>query len=130
MISPNQESFEFHGSRTGVLSVKPLKTEPQPVTISLKELNATLIGNSPAMTGLKRRIQVVASSAETVLILGESGTGKELIARAIHDLGPRRNKSFLAVNCGALSESLLESELFGHVRGAFTGATTNKKGIF
>jgi hypothetical protein len=60
MISPNQESFDFHGNRTGILSVKPLKTEPQPVTTSLNELDATLIGNSPAMTELKRRIQVVA----------------------------------------------------------------------
>ena len=82
------------------------------------------------MRQLKDLIRVVAPSQETVLITGESGTGKELIARAIHDLSPRRNKPFLAVNCGAFAESLLESELFGHVKGSFTGATTNKKGFF
>jgi transcriptional regulator with PAS, ATPase and Fis domain len=96
----------------------------------LQELNAKLIGDSTVMQNLKRSIQAVASSAETMLITGESGTGKELIARAIHDCSTRRQKPFLPVNCGALTESLLESELFGYVKGAFTGATTNKKGFF
>jgi transcriptional regulator with GAF, ATPase, and Fis domain len=82
------------------------------------------------MLELKRSIRTVAKSVESVLISGESGTGKELIARAIHDLSSRSNAPYLAVNCGALSESLLESELFGHVRGAFTGAMANKKGFF
>jgi len=82
------------------------------------------------MRTLRKTIRLLAGSSETVLITGESGTGKELIARAIHDLSARRNKTFLAVNCGALTESLLESELFGHVKAAFTGATASKKGFF
>ncbi len=93
-------------------------------------LDGTLIGESELMQALKKSIQTVATSAETVLITGESGTGKELIARAVHDLGSRRSKPFLPVNCGALNESLLESELFGHMKGSFTGAITNKKGFF
>jgi two-component system, NtrC family, response regulator HydG len=93
-------------------------------------LDAMLIGESEVMLNLKRSIRTVALSSETVLITGESGTGKELIARAIHDLSTRCREPFLAVNCGALTESLVESELFGHVRGAFTGAMTNKKGFF
>ncbi len=82
------------------------------------------------MHDLRESIRLVATSDETLLITGDSGTGKELIARAVHDLSRRRSKPFLPVNCGALTESLLESELFGHVKGAFTGATTNKKGFF
>jgi transcriptional regulator with PAS, ATPase and Fis domain len=93
-------------------------------------LHATLIGQSQPMRHLRSTIQTVAKSSETVLITGESGTGKELIARLVHELSARCNGPYLAVNCGALSESLVESEVFGHVRGAFTGATTNKKGFF
>jgi transcriptional regulator with PAS, ATPase and Fis domain len=72
----------------------------------------------------------VAPTKSTVLILGESGTGKEMIARAVHEHSPRANRPFIAVDCGALTETLLESELFGHVRGAFTGAVADKKGVF
>jgi transcriptional regulator with GAF, ATPase, and Fis domain len=96
----------------------------------IDQLDIRLIGNSKPMQALKRSIRLVANSSETVLITGESGTGKELIAHAIHDLGARCREPFLAINCGALTESLVESELFGHVRGAFTGAMTNKKGFF
>lgn len=94
------------------------------------DLDAKLTGESQAMQVLKRSIITAASCSSTVLITGESGTGKELIARSIHDLSTRRGQPFLAVNCGALTESLLESELFGHVKGAFTGATAYKKGMF
>ena len=89
-----------------------------------------LIGVSPAMRSVKAQAQAVADSHGTVLIVGESGTGKEVVARAIHELSPRRAGPFLAVNCAALSETLLESELFGHEKGAFTGADKLRKGRF
>jgi sigma-54 specific flagellar transcriptional regulator A len=94
------------------------------------ELDAKLIGESPVMRALKNSLLTAAGCSSTVLITGESGTGKELIARSIHELSAHRSYPFLAVNCGALTESLLESELFGHVKGAFTGATSYKKGMF
>jgi two-component system response regulator HydG len=89
-----------------------------------------LIGESPRMRRLKADLVPIAESQGGVLITGESGTGKEVVARAIHDLSPRAGGPFLAVNCAALSESLLESELFGHERGAFTGADRMRKGRF
>ncbi|MCA9287378.1 MAG: sigma-54-dependent Fis family transcriptional regulator [Phycisphaerales bacterium] len=89
-----------------------------------------IIGNSPAIRRVKEQVLAVAGSHGTVLICGESGSGKEVIARAIHELSPRAASPFLAVNCAALSESLLESELFGHERGAFTGADRLRKGRF
>ncbi|MGL4514651.1 MAG: sigma-54 interaction domain-containing protein [Lacipirellulaceae bacterium] len=89
-----------------------------------------LIGSSPAMQQVYRLTRQVATSRASVLLLGETGTGKELIAKAIHELSDRRKRPFVRVNCGALSESLLESELFGHVRGAFTGAIDNRTGRF
>ena len=91
---------------------------------------SSLVGRSPAMLEVYKKIGMVSDSRATVLITGESGTGKELVARAIHANGPRAQQRFLAVNCGAFTESLLESELFGHVRGSFTGASVNKIGIF
>ncbi|MCB0270284.1 MAG: sigma-54-dependent Fis family transcriptional regulator [Calditrichaeota bacterium] len=89
-----------------------------------------IIGQSPAMQQVFRMLEKVIPTDTTVLLLGETGTGKELIAKAIHFNGPRKDKMFVAQNCGAMPDSLLESELFGHVKGAFTGATGDKKGLF
>jgi two-component system response regulator PilR (NtrC family) len=89
-----------------------------------------LIGTSEVMQKVFTLIRRVAETASTVLICGESGTGKELVARAIHYNSPRRERPFVTVNCGALPEPLLESELFGHMRGSFTGAVSNKEGLF
>src|SRR5438876_5314958 len=89
-----------------------------------------LIGKSKKMQELFKMIEVVSATNSTVMITGESGTGKELVAKAIHLNSPRAEESFISVNCGAFTESLLESELFGYVRGAFTGAAGNKKGLF
>ena len=89
-----------------------------------------IIGRSDRMQSVYQMIETVAQVQSTVLITGESGTGKELVARAIHDLSPRAQKPFVSVNCGAFTETLLESELFGFVKGSFTGATANRKGLF
>src|SRR5690242_2283137 len=89
-----------------------------------------IIGSSPAMEKLKQTVRTVASTASTVLIHGESGTGKELVARAVHVCSPRATDPFVSINCGAFPETLLESELFGYVKGAFTGANQNKRGLF
>jgi DNA-binding NtrC family response regulator len=96
----------------------------------LSQLDTEIISASPEMDRVKKMILKVARSNSTVLIRGESGTGKELIARAIHQNSPRANKVFQAVNCAAINENLLESELFGHEKGSFTGAVSEKKGLF
>src|SRR5450432_3426134 len=89
-----------------------------------------VVGNSPAMRAVYRLTRLVANARASVLLIGETGTGKEVIARNIHRLGTRADGPYVRVNCGALSESLLESELFGHIKGAFTGAIDNKTGRF
>jgi DNA-binding NtrC family response regulator len=97
--------------------------------ISLEDVE-DLVGNSEAMKNVLREVESVAQTNSSVIITGESGTGKELVARAIHANSPRRFFPFVSVHCGALTESLLESELFGHEKGAFTGAMYNRKGRF
>ncbi|HEY6805936.1 MAG TPA: sigma-54 dependent transcriptional regulator [Pyrinomonadaceae bacterium] len=89
-----------------------------------------LVGNSDAIRKVYKLIEQVAPSSASVLITGESGTGKELVARTIHNLSPRRDKPFVAINCSAIPESLMESELFGHEKGSFTGAATRRQGCF
>ena len=96
----------------------------------MREHLGELIGRSAAMQQLFDMIALVAESQATVLIQGESGTGKELVAKTIHRLSDRREKPFVVVDCGSLPETLLESELFGHMKGSFTGATANKRGLF
>jgi two-component system, NtrC family, response regulator PilR len=109
---------QLHGRRTAIKDAR------------LMQLDLMIRGQSKVMRNLKKSILRAADCSSIVLISGESGTGKELIARSIHELGARQREPFLAINCGALTESLLESELFGHVKGAFTGATGYKKGMF
>ncbi len=105
--------------------------EAKPVNAQEKLAEAAdIVGSAPAMIGVYKTVAQVAPTTATVLIVGESGTGKELVARAIHAKSPRANKPFVAVNCAALPESILESELFGHERGSFTGATGTKRGLF
>ncbi|HTH46448.1 MAG TPA: sigma 54-interacting transcriptional regulator, partial [Candidatus Limnocylindria bacterium] len=89
-----------------------------------------IVGHSPALRHVLEQVEQVAPTAATVLVLGETGTGKELFARAIHDRSPRRDRPLVKVNCGAISSGLVESELFGHVKGAFTGAITARDGRF
>jgi DNA-binding NtrC family response regulator len=99
-------------------------------TARMRAVDEEIVGVSDAMERVKKMIVKVAPSSSTVLIRGESGTGKERIARAIHKASPRANERFQAVNCAAINENLLESELFGHERGSFTGAHAEKKGLF
>jgi len=92
--------------------------------------NTNIIGKSTAINSLKKSIQKLARSQAPVYVSGESGSGKELVARSIHEQGPRKDASFVPVNCGAIPKELMESEFFGHKKGSFTGATADKKGLF
>src|SRR6266436_1456859 len=89
-----------------------------------------LVGNSAPMREIYSLVEQVAPSSASVLITGESGTGKELVARTIHKMSPRRDKPFIGINCSAIPETLMESELFGHEKGAFTGAASRRQGCF
>ena len=127
--------FDVEGVRQTIrraLSARRQEPSMESVTPGRDHLEPedALIGASASMVSVYKSIALVAESKTTVLIQGESGTGKELVARAIHAKGPRARAPFLAVNCGALTETLLESELFGYVKGAFTGAAADKEGLF
>ncbi|HTR00644.1 MAG TPA: sigma-54 dependent transcriptional regulator [Candidatus Acidoferrum sp.] len=115
--------------RTLVQSALKL-SQPAPTAEKLQEPADTIVGNSPAIVALKQQITKVARSQAPVCIYGESGSGKELVARAIHDSGPRKDKEFVAINCGAIPAELMESEFFGHKKGSFTGADQDKLGLF
>ncbi len=124
--------LDQHGRRAGVLACFRDLTRETHLARRLGEIEqfAGIVGRDPKMLALYDLIPELAESAVPVLIQGESGTGKELIAAALHNEGPRARQLFVPVNCGALPEGLLESELFGHVKGAFTGAIRDKKGRF
>jgi len=135
----------LQGSRVGAIDLPPAGAvltlgdselalrpddEPDPVAISAREQCGRLIGRTEVMRALFGRIERVAHSDATVLIHGETGTGKELVAEALHELGPRAERPFVVVDCSAIPRDLIESELFGHVRGAFTGASADRRGAF
>jgi len=116
--------------RVSFLLVVRSAQDPRQSSTALPTIFAGMVGRSAAMVDIFRLIQRLDESESTVLVSGESGTGKELVARAVHVHSPRRAGPFVAVNCGALPGELLESELFGHVRGAFTGAVSDRQGRF
>ena len=115
-----------------VAAKRELNHQVQALKLRLRRVEGqpTMIGNHPLMQRVKALIKKIAPTESTVLICGETGTGKELAARAVHEQSDRADKPFVPVNCGALSETLIESELFGHRKGAFTGADENRKGLF
>jgi transcriptional regulator with GAF, ATPase, and Fis domain len=116
---------------SNALFLNELKVDNQRLSERLEALRfGEIIGSSPAMQEVFRKVEKVAATDISVLITGETGTGKELIAREIHRRSPRAGEPFVTINCGAIPENLLESELFGHVKGAFTGAVANKQGKF
>ena len=138
-----RQAYPLRDKEGQVMSMLALSPPQSPVTsladaavpeeippLTVRERLGELIGCSPAMQQLFDMISLVADSSATVLIQGESGTGKELVARTIHQLSCRGERPFVVIDCGSLPETLLESELFGHVKGAFTGAVANKPGLF
>jgi two-component system response regulator PilR (NtrC family) len=129
-----QKPFQMDDIRLVVKNALEKQKLQKDVSILKKQLKhpslENIIGKSPAMQELFSVITKTAESNANVLIIGESGTGKELVAKAIHSLSPRKDNHFVTVNCAAIPEGLLESELFGYMKGAFTGATSNKQGLF
>src|SRR5271167_1358082 len=117
---------------TNIGEILDTRTENETLRRRLRDKGALgrLVGASPQMQGIFHLIEMVAPSTASVLITGASGTGKELVARTIHELSPRRNKPFVPINCAAIPETLIESEIFGHEKGAFTGALERRTGCF
>jgi two-component system response regulator HydG len=122
------EELALHAARA--VEHRILRRENTQLRVQSRRGLSALVGSSAVMRDLYALVDRIALSSAAVLIRGESGSGKELVARAIHESGPRRDRPFLAINCTALPESLLETELFGHTRGAFTGATVARAGLF
>src|SRR5207244_1919648 len=137
-VEPTEPGAKGLGLRLGLPAYIEKPADPAEVTATVRRLierrrlqeRTGIIGESAAVQEVLVKIEQMAPVSSTVLIEGESGTGKELVARAIHDLSPRRGKAFIAVNCAAIPDSLLESELFGHEKGAFTGAAERRLGRF
>lgn len=129
LAKPFTDEELFDAVRRSLESGRLRRAGQQAIPVNLPS-NAGLLGESEAMTAVRRAISKAAPSTATVLITGESGTGKELVARAIHYSGPRAAKPFVPVNCGGIPENLLESEMFGHMKGAFTGANETRAGFF
>jgi two-component system response regulator PilR (NtrC family) len=129
-----QKPFQMDDIRLVVKNALEKQRLQKDVSILKEQLKPpsleNIIGESPSMKKLFTVITKTAESNASVLVMGESGTGKELVAKAIHSLSPRKDNHFVALNCAAIPEGLLESELFGYMKGAFTGATTNKQGLF
>jgi len=123
---------ELKQTIANALELKTVEHEKEKLGVELKSTLhfGKIIGNSPKMMQIYKTIRQVAQTRTNILITGESGTGKEMIAKAIHEQSERAEKPFVAINCGGIPETLMESELFGHVKGAFTGATHDKKGLF
>ena len=126
------DNSELKETIANALELKTIEQEKKILDDELKkQLHfGKIIGNSPAMTHVYNMIRQVAKTKTSILVTGESGTGKELIARAIHDESDRHDKPFIVINCGGIPETLMESELFGHKKGSFTGASQDKKGLF
>lgn len=126
------DNNELRATISKALELKTLDKEKAQRTFELKDhLHfGRIIGNSPGMQAIYQRIRQIGPFKTNVLVTGESGTGKELIARAIHENSDRRDKPFVVVNCGGIPDTLMESEFFGHVRGSFTGAISDKQGLF
>ncbi|MGW8325736.1 MAG: sigma-54-dependent transcriptional regulator, partial [Desulfobacterales bacterium] len=126
------DNEELKKTIKNALSLRTIEHEKEILDGELKKTLhfEKIVGNSPAMRNIFNLIRQVAKTKTSVLITGESGTGKELIAKAIHDESKRKDNPFVVVNCGGIPETLMESELFGHKKGSFTGATSDKKGLF